>query len=244
MQRSNLFTRDADSVSGTVAIDEPSGMYQKLCGYIAQFKRVAVACSGGADSALLLKAAIDALHENALPVMVVTEVTIKRELQAAKVLCEELGAELNIINVSLLSCDTTNLTDGLSFSNNPHNRCYICKRAMFVAINGFAKTHGIKNIIEGTNASDVIADRPGFVAITGMGVISPLRECGLTKSNVRYISRQLGLNTWDAPSNSCLATRFAYGESLTIEKLNLVEKAEDFLVANGIKQVRVKVGNW
>lgn len=208
--------------------------YQTLLNYIKQLGSAVVSYSGGTDSSLLLKAATDALHENAVAVMVVSEVTIKRELRRAEEFCAIMGADLYIINMSLLSNPL--------FAKNPRNRCYICKKAMFAAIKDFAIEHGIPCIIEGTNKSDRIEDRPGFAAVTEEGVISPLRECGLTKAEVREVSRQLELVTWDTPSNSCLATRFSYGEALTKERLDLVEKAEDFLVSNGIKEVRVKVG--
>lgn len=222
----------------------PNELYQKLCAYIASLNSVVVSCSGGVDSSLLMKVARDTLHENAVPVMVLTEVTIKREFRAASALCDSLGASLNVINLSLLPNNEHNSVNGSVFSNNPPNRCYICKYAMFTAIRNFATERGITCIIEGTNASDCLEDRPGFAAITELSVISPLRECGLTKTDVRTISRRLALETWDAPSNSCLATRFAYGQVLTKEKLELVEKAEDFLVSNGIEQVRVRVGDY
>lgn len=208
--------------------------YDTLVRYIASFGKAAVAVSGGADSSLLFKAAVDALHENAIPVAVQTEVTIKRELKAAKSLCDSVGVDLNVIDVSLLN-------NSLFVDNQP-NRCYICKKAMFTAIKEFVYEKGIAHIIEGTNASDDVADRPGFVAIHELGVISPLRECGLTKSDVRAVSKWLGLGTWNAPSNSCMATRFPYGYVLTAERLSIVERAEDFLVANGLIDVRVRVG--
>lgn len=208
--------------------------YDALVSHIAAIGRVAVAVSGGADSSLLLKAAVDALHEDAIAVAVRTEVTIKRELKAAQSLCDSLGVALNIIDVHLLT--------KAMFSDNPPNRCYICKRAMFTAVRDFALSRGISYIVEGTNASDDVADRPGFAAIQELGVLSPLRECAFTKADVRAVSRELALGTWDAPSNSCLATRFAYGEALTMERLSLVERAEDFLAANGLGDVRVRVG--
>lgn len=214
--------------------DAASEKYQRLCNYIALQGSVAVCYSGGADSSLLLKAAIDALHERAAAVVVVTDFTIKRELFRAKEFCATIRAKLNIINMPLLSNPL--------FKTNPANRCFLCKKAMFTAVKRFAKERGILHIIEGTNKSDCIADRPGFAAVKEEGIISPLRECGLVKADVREISRRLSLITWNAPSNSCLATRFAYGEVLTKERLEAVEKAEDFLVSCGMKDVRVKVG--
>lgn len=208
--------------------------YDTLVSRIAAVGKAAVAVSGGADSSLLLKAAVDALHESAVPVAVRTEVTIERELKAAEALCDNLDVPLNIIDVHLLT--------NPMFSDNPPGRCYICKKAMFIAIRDFAREHGTAHILEGTNASDDVANRPGFAAIRELGVLSPLRECGFTKSDVRALSRELAIGTWDAPSNSCLATRFAYGEALTVERLLLVERAEDFLVSNGLIDVRVRVG--
>lgn len=208
--------------------------YNSLMCYIEKMGKAIVAYSGGVDSSLLLKAATDVLHDNALAVMVRTEVTIGREVEAAKSFCSSIGVVLHIIDLSLLSAS--------QFISNPPNRCYICKKAMFIAIKKFAKPLDIFNIMEGTNKSDIITERPGFIAIAEEGVTSPLRECALTKADVRTLSKKLHLNTWDLPSNSCLATRFPYNETLTTERLAIVERAEDFLVANGIRQVRVKVG--
>lgn len=215
--------------------DNEDVKYARLVECIAQLGSAAVAVSGGSDSSLLVKAAVDALgSDNMATIAVRTEVSIKRELHRAQSLCGSLGVPLLVIDVSLLSNPL--------FVNNPPNRCYVCKRTMFTAIKEAVFARGILHVIEGTNASDCVADRPGFDAIKELGAVSPLRECALTKSDVRKVSKYLGLDTWDVPSNSCLATRFPYNEMLDVKRLALVERAEDFLITNGVSPVRVRVG--
>jgi len=136
-------------------------------------------------------------------------------------------------------CDSDELRiDG--FSQNPANRCYLCKTELFTKIRSIAKEEGIEHVAEGSNVDDDGDYRPGLEAVKEQGIKSPLRHIGLTKSEIRALSKEMGLTVWDKPSFACLASRFPYGESISEEKLNMIDKAEQFLLDMGLKQVRVR----
>lgn len=207
--------------------------YELLKKYLKELNSAAVAFSGGVDSAFLLKAAHDTLGDNAAAITVSSYSFPERELNEAKEFCNNEG-----IKQIFVELDELNIK---GFAQNPENRCYLCKTEMFMKIRKAADDIGIKNIIEGSNVDDEGDYRPGMAAVREQNIISPLRYAGLNKSEIRELSKELGLSVWNKPSFACLSTRFVYGETITKEKLNMVGKAEQFLLDLGFTQVRVRV---
>ena len=195
-------------------------------------KRIAVAYSGGVDSSYLLYAA-KAAGCDARAYFVKTQFQPKRELDGAARFAETIGAALTVAALDALN-------DG-HIAENPPNRCYYCKTAIIAAIRKLAGTDGIGILCDGTNADDDETDRPGMMALREQGVISPLRDSGLTKADIRRLSRQEGLFTHDKPSYSCLATRVPTGTAITEGLLGKIECAEDALSAFGFSDFRVRV---
>ncbi len=194
---------------------------------------VAVAFSGGVDSTLLLKMAHDLLAERAIAVTALSCSFPAREREEAAAFCHREG-------IAQFELESDEL-DIPGFCENPPNRCYLCKKDLFTKILQLAHAKNIATVIEGSNLDDLRDYRPGLRAIAELGVRSPLREAGFTKADVRALSRQLGLPSAEKPSAACLASRFAYGEPITRERLSMVERAEDFLRAEGFSQCRVRV---
>ena len=194
--------------------------------------KAAIAFSGGVDSSYLLYTAVKAgAKVTAYYADSAFQPTFERE--DALRLAKDVGAELKILPLSVLEVPKV--------AENPTNRCYYCKRAIFSALIAAAAADGYDLILDGTNASDPVSDRPGMEALRELSVRSPLRECGLTKSEIRELSRQAGLFTWDKPAYACLATRVPAGETITAEKLEKTEKAEDFLRSLGLRDFRVRL---
>lgn len=200
--------------------------------YFAENPETAVAFSGGVDSAYLLWAARQyAERTRAYYVASVFQPQFERE--DARRLAAELGAELREVAVDVLADP--------EIVSNPADRCYHCKRAIFSAIARAAQADGFSLLLDGTNASDSAGDRPGMRALGELGVQSPLRLCGLTKDEIRRLSRQVGLFTWDKPAYACLATRVPTGEEITAEKLQRTEAAEEALFSMGFTDFRVRL---
>lgn len=193
---------------------------------------VAIAYSAGVDSTFLLKVAHDVLGDKAVAITVKSRVVPGREIQDAIDFCKTQNIRHEIIDFDEMSVE--------GFRENPKERCYVCKRAIFSRIKEVARGLGLQQVCEGSNVDDLVDYRPGLKAIAELDIKSPLREAGLTKAGIRELSQMLNLPTWNKPSFACLASRIPYGEQITEEKLRLVERAEQFLQNAGFKQFRVR----
>ena len=200
--------------------------------FFRQCPKVALGFSGGVDSAYLLYAALD--HgAQVRPYFIKTAFQPQFELEDARRLCAQLGVELTVLELDVLQIP--------GVAENPPDRCYHCKRALFGRLRQQAQADGYTVLIDGTNASDDAGDRPGMRALGELSVRSPLRECGITKAQVRALSKEAGLFTWDKPAYACLATRVPTGEAITPETLRKVEAAEEALFSLGYSDLRVRV---
>ncbi len=202
--------------------------------FFAKYPIVAVAFSGGVDSSYLLYAA-KKYAKKVCAYYVKSDFQPQFELDDAIKLTKETDAEMKIINLDVLSVPCV--------KENPENRCYYCKKAIFSAIINEAEKDGYKVLIDGTNASDDENDRPGVKALRELKVLSPLKECGLTKEDIRKASNEAGLFTWNKPAYACLATRIATAEQITEAKLNATEKCEEFLSSLGFTDFRIRLKN-
>lgn len=204
----------------------------KLKDFFKEHPKAALAYSGGVDSGYLLYAGL-ACGGDIRPYYVKSQFQPAFEQRDALRLAEELGAEPVILSLDVLSCP--------EIASNPENRCYHCKRRIMEAVRKAAAEDGYTIILDGTNASDRVSDRPGMRALEEAGVLSPLRLCGLTKPVIRTRSRAAGLFTWDKPAYACLATRIPAGEEISGEKLEKIEKSEDLLFSLGFSDFRVRL---
>lgn len=204
----------------------------ELRDFFQECPKVALGFSGGVDSAYLLYAALD--HgAQVRPYFIKTAFQPQFELEDARRLCAQLGVELTVLELDVLQIP--------GVVENPPDRCYHCKRALFGRLRQQAQADGYTVLIDGTNASDDAGDRPGMRALGELSVRSPLRECGITKAQVRALSKEAGLFTWDKPAYACLATRVPTGEAITPETLRKVEAAEEALFSLGYSDLRVRV---
>jgi pyridinium-3,5-biscarboxylic acid mononucleotide sulfurtransferase len=206
--------------------------YDRLKHELAKMGRVLVAFSGGVDSALLLKTARDVLGRNVLAVIATSETYPTREVRAARALARRLAVRTKVIHTEELR--------NPDFAANAPDRCYHCKRELFSALRGIAEREGLAFVLDGANADDRSDFRPGSRAGRELGVRSPLQKAGLSKTEIRTLSRALGLPTWNKPSLACLASRFPYHTRIEPEGLRRVGRAEEFLRRLGLRQLRVR----
>jgi len=206
---------------------------KKLKDILSDMKKVVVAYSGGVDSSFLLKVAADTLGSvNVRAVLAISPTYPSREYEKAMETASAIGIDVDIIS--------TKETEDPKFKNNPVDRCYFCKHELFTKIAGYIDSGDFINMIDGSNMDDLSDHRPGKKALREKQVRSPLQEAGLTKSEIRQLSRELGLKTWNKDALACLSSRFPYGESIDLQKLQMVDEAENFLADLGFTNIRAR----
>ncbi len=206
--------------------------YEKLKLIIRDLGKVLITFSGGVDSTLLLEVSYDALKENAVAITADSPSLPRRELEETKKIAKQIGIKHIILN--------TEETKNPSYLKNPINRCYFCKSELYTKVKNKAKELGISNILNGINLDDLGDYRPGISAAIENRIISPLKDAKLTKKDVRDLAKYLGLEVWGKPASPCLSSRIPYGKEVTLSKLLMIEKAENFLKDFGIKELRVR----
>jgi uncharacterized protein len=220
--------RPADGAGKQSLVDKLAGLKRNL----DQMGSALVAFSGGVDSTFLLKVAVDQLGDRVLAVTADSETIPRAELELARHNAAAFGARHLVVNTNEM-CDP-------DFVANPPDRCFHCKKTLFSTLTDLAKEHGVHCVIEGSNISDVSDYRPGFKAVSQFEVRSPLKEVGLTKEEIRELSKQFGLSTWDKPAAPCLSSRIPYGSKITSEKLQRIEAAEKYIRELGFSVLRVR----
>ena len=206
--------------------------YNNLINSLKEKGKICIAFSGGVDSTFLLKVAQNVLGENVLAITVRSSMYPDRELKESKEFCKSLKIKHIFLDANEYSVP--------EFVGNSKNRCYFCKKGIFSKVKEIAQKEGFDIVADGSNLDDEGDYRPGIKALKELGIISPLKEAGLTKNEIRELSKELGLSTWDKPSMACLASRIPYGSVITREKLKKIEIAEEFLLSNNFKQFRVR----
>ena len=221
-------------MDSTGMTEELNRKYEALKDYLKSFGSLLVAYSSGVDSTFLLDTAAEALgKENVIAVTAMSCFFPKRENDEAVAFCRERGIRQIIVEIDELSID--------GISQNPPDRCYICKKELFSTFVRIAAENGLAAVAEGSNMDDTGDYRPGLRAVAELGILSPLRHAELYKEEIRTLSHMRDLPTYDKPSFACLASRFVYGETITEEKLSMVDKAEQLLLDMGLRQVRVRI---
>jgi pyridinium-3,5-biscarboxylic acid mononucleotide sulfurtransferase len=214
---------------GKMALKEKK---QRLVGILEACEALAVAFSGGVDSTFLLAVAKDVLGEHVLAITATSAIHPRAESLAAAEIARSLGVAHRMVSSREM--------DLPEFVANPSNRCYVCKRHVMAEVVRIAAEMGISHVAHGVNVDDLSDFRPGLKAAEEMGVLAPLVEAGLTKAEIRTLSRRMGLATWNKPSMACLASRIPYGTAITPENLRMVEEAEVFLHGLGFGDCRVR----
>ncbi len=199
---------------------------------ISNYKKAAIAFSGGVDSTLLAKLAYDILGDNALAITIVGDMHSKTEIQEGRELAKKIGIPHVEIDITGLSIE--------GFNDNTKERCYHCKKYLFDLITKKANEYGITNIFDGSNVDDLSDYRPGMKALKELNIISPLKEAGFSKAEIREFSKEVSLPTWNKPAFACLASRIPYGTKIGKDNLSMVEKGEDYLNQIGFRQYRVR----
>jgi len=206
--------------------------YQKLIRILKSQDSLLVAFSGGVDSSLLLKAAVEALGDRVLAVIISSPIHSPEEIEQA----ERIARKLKVRYLLVESDDYLRT----SFRRNTLLRCYYCKRFLFRRLKELARKEGLAAVVEGSNLDDELDYRPGRRALQELGIKSPLKEAGLKKSEIRILARALGLPNWNQPANACLATRIPYGQPVVPEWLEKIDRGESFLKKLGFSQVRLR----
>jgi uncharacterized protein len=209
--------------------------HQKLRELIAECGSAVVCFSGGVDSTFLLRVAHDVLGDKCLALIAVSPTMAKSEQRAARELATSMNVRCEVIESHELLRE--------EFKNNPKDRCYYCKSELLTIAGPVAQRLGMKAVLVGTNVDDMGDYRPGMQAAKDHGARHPLLDAGLTKQEIRELSRELGLTTWDKPQLACLSSRFPYGTEITPERLSQVDDFEDGLRALGFRQLRVRYHN-
>jgi len=206
---------------------------EKLKGILLGMEKVVVAYSGGVDSAFLLKVAADTLGpEHVMAVLAISPTYPSREYNRALETASSIGVKVEIIH--------TKEADDPRFKNNPVDRCYFCKHELFTRIAEYIAAGDFRNMVDGSNMDDLSDHRPGKKALREKDIRSPLQEAELSKSEIRELSLQLGLPTWNKDALACLSSRFPYGENIDLRKLQMVDAAENFLSDLGFKNIRAR----
>ncbi len=208
---------------------------EKLILHLKKMEKVAVAFSGGLDSSFLAKIAYDTLNKNAIAITATSSVYPLWEKKEAKKVALDIGIKHILFNFEE--------SDIEKFSENSKDRCYYCKKELFSKISQIAKNNNIINVLDGSTIDDNLDFRPGLKALKELGIISPLKDVGFNKSEIRILSKKIGLNSWNKPSFACLASRFPYGIKITKKRLETIEKAEEFIRLLGLNQFRVRFHN-
>lgn len=206
---------------------------EALENYLLTLGSLAVGFSGGVDSSFLLAVAHEVLGDKVIAVTGVDPSVPQREVREAEAFCKERGIRHILCTVDPLSQE--------GYRHNSPDRCYFCKFGIFTEVKRIAAENDIEYMAEGSNVDDIGDYRPGLRAAAELAVKSPLREAGLTKADIRIISKAMGLPTWNKPAYACLASRFVYGEDITEEKLLMIDRAEQFLIENGFPEERVRM---
>ena len=213
--------------------DEQKEKLGRLKEIISGLGSLAIGFSGGVDSSFLLAVAHEVLGDHVIAVTGVDASVPEREVNEAKAFCEDRG-------IGHILCTVDPLKEE-GYRNNSPDRCYFCKHGIFTEVKKIADEYGIEYMAEGSNMDDIGDYRPGLKAAAELSVKSPLREAKLYKSDIRLISKAMGLPTWSKPAYACLASRFVYGEEITEEKLHIIDRAEQFLIERGFFEERVRM---
>jgi uncharacterized protein len=213
-------------------MDDLTAKYEQLTAFLARLASLIVAYSGGVDSALVLCVAYEVLGSKVVAVTADSPSVPRREIAEARRIAQTIGARHLVM--------TTEEIQDSNYAANPTNRCYFCKSELYSRLAEIARHEKIRYIANGTNVDDLGDYRPGLQAAAEYQVVSPLKEAGLTKADVRTLAKRLHLEVWDKPASPCLASRIPYGQAITPAKLVVIETAEEYLRGLGIRELRVR----